>query len=409
MNFAARDTITRLAVVYLAFLCIPLANLFHVVVSFTEAVYLMLVGDLALLLAMTDFVLPVMLGNTVGGVVLVTIVNYYQTTEDRLETARFEHVRRLSVREWLLGNLAGRSYVPLVDTVEDFVRDPESYRILVPIANPRTESGLVELACTLASTRKKGTVHVAHVVQAPEQSKAADDRRQRERIVEESARQLEDIERLAEQYDVAFETSTIVSHRSFEAVFDRANRTRPDLVLMNWEKHGLWASARAERPIAELTNQLPADFLVVKDRGGDCARMLVPTAGGPASDLSAEIARGLRAATGGEITLLHAVDGPQEREAGEAFLSEWAEGHALADATRIVDDSGDIEGAIEREAADQTMVMLGATEQGILSRLVTDSLHLNVVDEVDSTVLLAERATDRSLLERLFGAGRRNK
>ena len=408
MNFAARDTITRLAVVYLAFLCIPLANLFHVVVSFTEATYLMLTGDLPLLLAMTDFVVPVMLGNTIGGVVLVTIVNYYQTTEERLETARFEHVRRLSVREWLLGNLAGRSYVPLVDTVEEFVRDPESYRVLVPIANPRTESALVELACALASTREKGTVHVAHVVQAAEQSSAADDRRQRERIVEESAHQLAEIERIGEQYDVAFETSTIVSHRSFEEVFDRATRTRPDLVLMNWEKDGLWASARAERPLAELTNQLPSDFLVVKDRGGDSSTVLVPTAGGPASDLSADIARGLREATGSEITLLHVAD-PGEREAGEAFLAEWATDHDLGDATHLVDDSGDVEGAIEREAADHTMVMLGATEQGILSRLVTDSLHLNVVDDVDSTVLLAERETDRSLVQRLIGAGRRDK
>jgi len=407
MNFAARDTITRLLVVYLAFLVIPLADLFHVVVSFTEATYLMLVGDLPFLLAMTDFVIPVMLGNTIGGVVLVTIVNYYQTTEDRLSTARFEHVRRLSVREWLLGNLAGRSYVPLADTVEEFVRDPESYRILVPIANPRTESSLVELACALASTREKGTVHVAHVVQAPEQSSAAADRTQRDRVVGESSRQLDDIERLAEQYDVVFETSTIVSHRSLEEVFDRANRTRPDLVLMNWEKHGLWASARAERPLAELTNQLPADFLVVKDRGGDSSRILVPTAGGPASDLSAEVARALRTATGSAITLLHVVE-PDEREAGEAFLADWAEGHDLADATRIVDDSGDVEGAIEREAADHTMVMLGATEQGILARLVTDSLHLNVVDDVDSTVLFTERETDRSLRQRLIGAGRRN-
>ncbi|WP_324661636.1 formate/nitrite transporter family protein [Haloarcula sediminis] len=408
MNFAARDTITRLAVVYLAFLCIPLANLFHVVVSFTEAVYLMLAGDLPFLLAMTDFVVPVMLGNTIGGVVLVTIVNYYQTTEDRLETARFEHVRRLSVREWLLGNLAGRSYVPLVDTVEDFVRDPESYRVLVPIANPRTESALVELACALASTREKGTVHVAHVVQAPEQSSAIADREQRDRIVEESSGQLDDVTRIAEQYDVKLETSTIVSHRSFEVVFDRATRTRPDLVLMNWDEDGLWASARAERPLAELTNQLPTDFLVLKNRGGDASRILVPTAGGPASDLSADIARGLRSAVGSQITLLHVADSG-EREAGETFLAEWAENHDLGDAERVVDDSGDVEAAIEREAAGHTMVVLGATEQGILSRLVTNSLHLNVVDEVEGTVLLAERATDRSLIERLFGAGRRKK
>jgi hypothetical protein len=58
----------------------------------------------------------------------------------------------------------------------------------------------------------------------------------------------------------------------------------------------------------------------------------------------------------------------------------------LDDTTHIVDDSGDIEGTIEREAADHTMVVLGATEQSILARLVADSLQLNVVDGADNTV-----------------------
>jgi formate/nitrite transporter FocA (FNT family)/nucleotide-binding universal stress UspA family protein len=408
MNFASRDTISRLAIVYLAFLTIPLGNLFHVVVSFTEAVYLMLVGDLGLLLAMTDFVVPVLLGNTLGGVVLVTVVNYYQTTEDRLATARFENVRRLSVREWLLGSLAGRSYVPLVDTVEEFVRDPDSYRVLVPITNPRTESALVELACAVASSRPDGTVHVAHVVQMPGDGRG-DDRRQRQRITDASERQLEEPRRIGERYDVRFETSTIVTHRSFEDVFDRATRTRPDLVMMGWADDGVWASARAERPVAELTNRLPCDFIVVKDRGLDCSRVLVPTAGGPSSDLSGEIACALRDALDAEVSLLHVVDGPEQRADGERFLRSWSEAHGLGDAATLVDETGDVEGAVKRAAADHSVVLLGATEQGLLARLVADSLHMNVVDEVDCSVLLSERPTDRPLRERLFGSGRREK
>jgi len=409
MDFAARDTISRIAVIYLAFLAIPLGNLFHVVVSFTEVVYTVLAGDLALTTGLFEFVLPVLVGNTVGGILLVTVVNYYQTSERRLEIEQFENVRRLSVREMVLGNLAGRSYVPLVDTLEDFVRDPESYRILVPIANPRTEAGLVEFACSLASTREKGTVHAVHIVQAPTHMSLDGGGGHRKRITDASERHLEDLENRVDRDDVAVETSTIVSSRSFEEVFDRARRTRPDLVVMGWGNGHRWNDARAERPLDELTNRLPCDFLVVKNRGLDPSRVLLPTAGGPDSDLSADIARALRTTADADVSLLHVVDRPSERESGERFLTEWAADHDLADANLVVDDSGDIEGAIEREAADRTFVIIGATERGMISRLISDSLHLEVINDVDASVGLAERPAPRSFFERLFGRGRREK
>lgn len=113
MDFAADSTASRLVLIYLAFLAIPVAGLYHVVVSFTELLFVVLETDVSLLSGLFEFVFPVLLGNTLGGIVLVTVVNHYQTTDRRLKAVRDPAAEDpLSLGEWLFGGLVGRSYVP---------------------------------------------------------------------------------------------------------------------------------------------------------------------------------------------------------------------------------------------------------------------------------------------------------
>ncbi|PGF14687.1 formate transporter [Natrinema sp. CBA1119] len=405
VEYSARETIARIVIVYLAFLAIPIGNLFHVVTSFTEMAYVVFLGEFGLFAGLTQFVLPVLLGNTIGGILLVTVVNYFQTSERRLESARFEgNERQLSMREWLFGGYVGRSYVPLIDTAGvSEIEESGTYRVLVPISNPRTESRIVDLACTLANDHENAVVHAVHIVQIPNRRSMRYGSGRNERIISESEKKMEGLRDTISSYDIDYETSTVVSHRSFEDVFDTAERERADLVVLGWDDNQPWGAGPAESRIRKLTNNLPCDFLVLKDRDLDTSRILLPTAGGPDSDLSAEVTRTLVQADGSDVSLLHVVDDAEERAEGRTFLANWASEHDLEDADLTIDDSGDIEGAICREAADHSLVIIGATEAGLLSRLVSDSLHMDVVNEVDSSVLLAERPSKRNVIRRLLG------
>jgi len=59
--------------------------------------------------------------------------------------------------------------------------------------------------------------------------------------------------------------------------------------------------------------------------------------------------------------------------------------------------------AIVDAAGDCSLLIAGASERGLLVRLVRGSPVRRIVDEVDRSVVLAERARDRSLLDRLLG------
>lgn len=73
---AARDSTTRFLIVFALMFVVPTAELAHCIVGAGEAFYLLFVGEGSVLPLLGQFFVPVLLGNTIGGVVFVALLNF---------------------------------------------------------------------------------------------------------------------------------------------------------------------------------------------------------------------------------------------------------------------------------------------------------------------------------------------
>jgi len=99
---AAQDTISRIFIVFLLMFLIPSADLFHCIIGACEMFYMMFEGLTTFSEGTFSFFLPVLLGNTLGGVTLVAILNFAQTQEHLIARTKGDIVR-LTWRQWLTG------------------------------------------------------------------------------------------------------------------------------------------------------------------------------------------------------------------------------------------------------------------------------------------------------------------
>lgn len=97
---AVRDGIGKLVVIYGIMLLIPVAGLYHCVTGFTEAIFGVFEGEGSLADALGFFAV-VAAGNTIGGVLLVAVINYGQTADNRFSERSID--LRLDWRAFLLG------------------------------------------------------------------------------------------------------------------------------------------------------------------------------------------------------------------------------------------------------------------------------------------------------------------
>jgi formate/nitrite transporter FocA (FNT family) len=103
LNHAARSTTARMLIVFFLMYTVSAADLTHCIVGSSEVLYLFFQGKVTTVQFLWNFLTPAVLGNTVGGVLLVALLNYAQTKEERLPDREV-----ITWRELFLGKSGSR-------------------------------------------------------------------------------------------------------------------------------------------------------------------------------------------------------------------------------------------------------------------------------------------------------------
>jgi nucleotide-binding universal stress UspA family protein len=251
------------------------------------------------------------------------------------------------------------------------------YRILLPLANPRTARDLVRIGSGVSDGRPT-EITALGIVEVPEGVSLSEGATQ----ARTARRLLQRVLDFGDEERVEIRTMVRIGRRAADGVIEAVGEEGTDLVIFGWggpPSAAAAARAEAERggkaaapvfspTIDAVVRESPCDIAVVKQRGIDQVRsILVPVRGGPHAELAMRLARDLGRRFGAQVAVLHVVPKgigaravQREQDALDAFVTEHGGGRKVRG---ILREATSVRTAIIREAAQHDLVVMGASAQ----------------------------------------------
>ena len=256
------------------------------------------------------------------------------------------------------------------------------YRILLPLANPRTARDLVRIGSGVSGGRPT-EITALGIVEVPEGVSLSEGATQ----ARTARRLLQRVLDFGDEEGVEIRTMVRIGRRAADGVIEAVGEESTDLVIFGWggpPSAAAAARAEAERgagkgaaaklapvfspTIDAVVRESPCDIAVVKQRGVESVRsILVPVRGGPHAELAMRLARDLGRRFGAGVAVLHVVPKgigsralQREEEALARFVAEHGGGRKVRG---ILREATSVRTAIIREAAQHDLVVMGASAQ----------------------------------------------
>tara|TARA_B100000674_G_scaffold497987_1_gene534034 strand:+ start:1359 stop:2639 length:1281 start_codon:yes stop_codon:yes gene_type:complete len=266
-------------------------------------------------------------------------------------------------------------------------------RILVPIETPDLEHPLIELASSIA-TPPEDELHLIHVV-SPSSIHSS--------VPENSLMQMAD--RIKNQ-NIRALVHLESGHDVTEIIGRSVDRWSCNMMVMGW-KADIERTAILEASNRSLTKNLDIDTLIFKERDfAPAQRILVPTGGGPHSILGIQIAHDLAQQWGSELEILR-IARDNRCNPQDPLLHKYCE--QLAQDTQLqlqllnidvpvrILPSADVVRAVEEQAKDRDLVVIGASNDWRQEEYLSGSIPDKIANRVPCSALMVRSAITSDL------------
>jgi uncharacterized hydrophobic protein (TIGR00271 family) len=287
--------------------------------------------------------------------------------------------------------VARREAPPRAPVVAAHVELTRIFRVLLPVAKPERADQLAPLAAALAGAGD-GEVLAMYIEVVPRQLPLSNGWR----IAEQAWSLVERAREIVAAAGVPVHSMIRVSHNAALGIIEAAREIEASVIIMGWRPKPSARDRLIGPTLGLLLSNPPCDVLVVRAGAFQAARrILVPLAGGPNATLAARYALRLAERWDGQVTVITVVDQratKAEREAADKMLREAlgqdAEHPRLA--IHLVAAPKPRDG-IRDAAADHDLVMIGASREGVVDRVLFGDVPEQVAAAVDIPVIIVKR------------------
>ncbi|ADI64445.1 cation:proton antiporter [Trichormus azollae] len=231
--------------------------------------------------------------------VIMALVTTFMTSP-LLEWTYPKRLIRLDVVE---AEAEHETYTEVTESIESFVTP---YRILVPVANPTTQKGLLQLAVSIAfNYGRSAVINPFSLIELEEDYSFESTPTEANRLIAERRQQLEELISTLEPPSIYSHIHPIVRISSNVAreTAQIAKIEQPDLILVGWHRPA-FSNNRLGGRVGQILTTAPVDVAVFVDKGGErLESLLVPYSANIHDDLALILA--LRLLINRDTCMLH--------------------------------------------------------------------------------------------------------